>query len=126
MRAGARPPPRRGRGAASGGFRGSRRRPCRVRMARLLAALAGGARGYTLGGCRFVRWRDGILVLRELARAAGPVRLMPGTGCLWDRRFAVMLPQAASGPVEISYLGPAGVRELNRRLGRRPLPLPRL
>lgn len=105
---------------------GSRYPLRRARVARLLAALAGGARGYTLGGCRFVRWRDGILVLRELARAAGPVRLMPGTGCLWDRRFAVMLPQTASGPVEISYLGPAGVRELNRRLGRRPLPLPRL
>ncbi|HJU20481.1 MAG TPA: tRNA lysidine(34) synthetase TilS, partial [Stellaceae bacterium] len=78
-------------------------------------------------GCRFVHWRGRVLVLRELAHAAPPVRLAPGTGRLWDRRFAVALPPAAGEPVTIGYLGAAGARELDRRIGRpRHTPLPRL
>ena len=56
------------------------------------------AGGHTLGGCRFVAWRGRWLVLRELAAAAGPVRLSPGASLLWDRRFAVALPAAATAP----------------------------
>jgi tRNA(Ile)-lysidine synthase len=101
--------------------------PRRARLAHLREVLAaGGARGHTLGGCRFVRRRGHILVLRELARAAEPVRLVPGASLLWDRRFLVGLPETAAGPVVISYLGAAGVVELGRRSGRPRPPLPRL
>ena len=83
-----------------------------VRLRAILTAAA--RRGYTLGGCRFIVWRERILVVRELARLTEPVRLMPGANCLWDRRFKVALPVAAGGPVRIGYLGRAGVAELNR------------
>jgi tRNA(Ile)-lysidine synthase len=87
----------------------------RERVARLREVLGGAAcRGYTLGGCRFVRWRHRILVLRELAGASGPVWLSPGTSFLWDRRFRVGLPEAATGAVTVGYLGRSGVVELNR------------
>jgi len=83
-----------------------------VRLRAILTAAA--RRGYTLGGCRFIVWRERILVVRELARRTEPVRLMPGASCLWDRRFKVALPVAAGGPVRIGYLGRGGVAELNR------------
>jgi tRNA(Ile)-lysidine synthase len=72
-------------------------------------------RGHTLGGCRFVRWRERILVLRELARTAEPVRLTPGASVAWDGRFRVELPLTASEPVSVGYLGRAGVIEINDR-----------
>jgi len=85
------------------------------RVARLRERLAGGGRrGYTLGGCRFVVWRGRILVLRELAAAAGPVRLNPGENLLWDGRFRVALPVAADKPIVVGHLGRAGVAEFNR------------
>jgi tRNA(Ile)-lysidine synthase len=86
----------------------------RERIARLHGFLGTANRAYTLGGCRFVRWRGRVLVMRELARAAHPARLSPGEGVLWDGRFRVTLPAAASGPRTIGYLGAAGVSELNR------------
>jgi tRNA(Ile)-lysidine synthase len=109
---------------------GSSYPPRRARVARLRAVLAGEG-GHTLGGCRFVPWRGHVLVLREGARAAAPLRLMPGTSRVWDRRFAVALPAGAAGPVVISPLDAGGVAELDRRIGRsRPgkgrAPLPRL
>ena len=100
----------------------------RERIARLRCIVAAGdRRGHTLGGCHFVRWRNHILVLRELASAARPVRLTPGTSRLWDRRFNITLPATANEAVTIGYLGPSGVIELNR-LQPKPhhLGLPRL
>jgi tRNA(Ile)-lysidine synthase len=94
-------------------------KPYRARresVARFRGMLADAAsRGYTLGGCRFVRWRHRVLVLRELAAAAGPVRLTPGRSVLWDGRFSVALPEAATEAVTIGYLGQSGVVALNRR-----------
>jgi tRNA(Ile)-lysidine synthase len=85
------------------------------RVARLRERLAGGGcRGHTLGGCRFVLWREKILVLRELAAAAPPVRLTPGEHLLWDGRFRVALPLAADGPIVIGHLGQVGEAEFNR------------
>jgi tRNA(Ile)-lysidine synthase len=100
----------------------------RERVARLHRKLAGAARrGHTLGGCRFVHWRHRILVLRELAGAAGPVRLTPGTSLLWDRRFSVVLPATATGAVTVGYLGRSGVVALDRhRPETRRCGLPRL
>jgi tRNA(Ile)-lysidine synthase len=81
----------------------------RVRIARLRAGLAdrpGHAR--TLGGCRFVPWRGQLLVLRELAAAAPPLRIEPGARVTWDRRFAVELARMAGGAVTLGCLGQAG------------------
>jgi len=86
------------------------------RVARLRERLAGGGRrGHTLGGCLFVVWRERIiLVLRELAAAAAPVRLNPGESLVWDGRFRVVLPVAADKPIVVAHLGRAGIAEFNR------------
>jgi len=83
--------------------------PRRERVARLRAALvAAPGRARTLGGCRFVPWRGRILVIREQAAAAAPVRLEPGAAAWWDRRFAAHLPSAVPAPVVLGYLGQLG------------------
>jgi tRNA(Ile)-lysidine synthase len=100
----------------------------REQVARLRATLAAAdRRGHTLGGCHFVRWRNRILVLREITGAAQAVRLPPGTCLLWDHRLSIALPATANGAVTIGYLGRAGVVELNRlKLVRRHCGLPPL
>ena len=78
----------------------------RERVARLRAGLMDGReRARTLGGCRFVPWRDKLLVLRELAGAAAPMRLLPCTELLWDRRFAATTRRAIMPDVTLGYLG---------------------
>ena len=80
--------------------------PRRERVARLREALGGARRrGHTLGGCRFIRWRERILVTRELAKAAPPLHLRPGERMMWDRRFETIVPQGDGGPFTIGYLG---------------------
>jgi tRNA(Ile)-lysidine synthase len=79
--------------------------PRRERITRLRAALEEARRGHTLGGCRFIRWRERILVTRELANAAPPLRLRPGERIKWDRRFEITTPRAAGGRFTIGYLG---------------------
>jgi tRNA(Ile)-lysidine synthase len=87
----------------------------RERVARLRDALATAARrGHTLGGCRFVRWRGRILVMRELAQAAHPVQLAPGRSISWDRRYDVRRPPVESTPLTVGYLGSVGVTQLRR------------
>ena len=111
--------------AAIGGRPYPARREQVTRLHRMLAAAD--RRGHTLGGCQFIRWRNRILVLRELTGAARAVRLPPGTRLLWDHRFSIALPATATGAVTIGYLGRAGVVELNRlKLERRHCGLPRL
>jgi tRNA(Ile)-lysidine synthase len=102
--------------------------PRRERVARLREALGNAARrGHTLGGCRFIRWRDCMLVTRELARAAPPLRLRPGERMTWDRRFEIMTPEADREPFTIGYLGFAGAPRLDRRMPQlRRARLPRL
>jgi tRNA(Ile)-lysidine synthase len=91
--------------------------PRRERIARLREALgATPRRGHTLGGCRFIRWRERLLVTRELAKAAPPLRLRPGERMIWDRRFEIMTSQADYGPFTIGYLGLAGTPRLDRRM----------
>jgi tRNA(Ile)-lysidine synthase len=96
--------------------------PRRERIARLHRALGGAPRrGHTLGGCRFIRWRERILVTRELAKAAPPLRLRPGERVIWDRRFEIMRPQGDGGPFTIGYLGAyPGLAEVPRLDGRMP------
>lgn len=87
----------------------------RERIARLREVLgAAVSHGHTLGGCRFVRWRERVLVMRELARASKPTQLAPGERIFWDRRFNVTLPPDGAIPLTIGYLGLAGVAQLNR------------
>ena len=89
----------------------------RLRLARLHAELADWPqRARTLGGCRFVPWRGQILVLREQAGAALPVRIEPGARVIWDRRFAIELPRTAAGGFTLGYLGQAGPIGRERRL----------
>lgn len=89
--------------------------PRRARIARLRDVLGNVAtRGHTLGGCRFLRWRERILVLRELARAAPPVRLAPREKVVWDGRFAVTSPPDGNGRFSLGYLGLDGVEQLNQ------------
>jgi tRNA(Ile)-lysidine synthase len=89
----------------------------RERIARLREALgATPRRGHTLGGCRFIRWRERLLVTRELAKAAPPLRLRPGERMVWDRRFEIMTSPADRGFFTIGYLGLAGTLRLDRRM----------
>jgi tRNA(Ile)-lysidine synthase len=97
--------------AMGGGVYPPRRRAA-LRILRMLAGNTHG--GYTLAGCRFVRWRGRILVLRELAAAAAPVQVVPGKAVRWDRRFETV-PLAAGRPLTLGYLGREGVVELRRR-----------
>ena len=106
---------------------GGRYPPRRRAVASLLRVLRGEARGgHALAGCRFVGWRGRILVMRELAAVAGPVRIEPGTAVVWDRRFEAALPNGAA-PLMLGCLGPDGVVELRRRAAlaqtRHPPPL---
>jgi tRNA(Ile)-lysidine synthase len=100
--------------------------PRRERIARLRAVLGtASVRGHTLGGCRFARWRERILVTRELARAAPPVQLQPGKRIVWDRRFEIIVPRADDNRYTIGYLGLASTVCLDRftlqlRLARLP------
>ena len=103
--------------------------PRRERIARLREVLAAAThRGHTLGGCRFRRWRERILVTRELAKSAPPLRLCPGESVIWDRRFEIVTPRGDSSPFTIGYLGLApldrGTPQLKRvRLPRLLLPV---
>jgi tRNA(Ile)-lysidine synthase len=75
-------------------------------VARLRAALGAAARrGHTLGGCRFRRWRERILVTRELAHAERPLYLRPGQRVIWDRRFEVWTPPDCGSEFTIGYPG---------------------
>jgi tRNA(Ile)-lysidine synthase len=83
--------------------------PGRGQVARLRAALGAAARlGHTLGGCRFRRWRERILVTRELAHAERSLYLRPGQRVIWDRRFEVRTPPDCGSEFTIGYPG-AGV-----------------
>jgi tRNA(Ile)-lysidine synthase len=85
-----------------------------VRLLRVLASAIAGGR--TLGGWRFVAWRGRILVLRELAAAAAPVRVAPGQRLLWDCRFAIASPPGATRSFILGHLGPHGAAGLAPRL----------
>jgi tRNA(Ile)-lysidine synthase len=100
--------------------------PRRERTARLRDVLVPNvARGHTLGGCRFLRWRERMLVFRELGQAAQPMRLTAGETKIWDRRFQIIVPPNASSTLTIGYLGAAAVARLRglalqRRTGSPP------
>lgn len=99
----------------------------RERLGRLHRALAETPRrARTLGGCRFVPWRGRVLVLRETARTAPPLHLVPGMTGIWDRRFRATLPPDAAAPLTLGCLGADGVAALDSRAIAIDNPLPRL
>lgn len=64
-------------------------------MERWIAGSEGTAR--TLAGCRLVRQKAKLLFGREPGRlSAAPVALRPGQVTVWDRRFAIVLADAAT------------------------------
>ncbi len=87
------------------------------RLERLLGALAGGRTGgRTLGGCRFVPHRGGVLVCREPHAAAPPMSLSPGDTVRWDGRFTARLAADAPTGLSIGALGLSGLRQHAERL----------
>lgn len=95
--------------------------PRREALARLVdwtrrgGGAAGDAGGVTLAGCVLRAAAAGkIMVCRESAAVAPPLRLAPGARALWDGRFIVQLTDQAPGDLLVGARGggkdrPAGV-----------------
>ena len=104
-------------------------RPYTPRWERLsgLFARIGNAdfRGATLGGCRVLRRRDVLLIVRE-ASAVENLELQPGKCVHWDGRFEISLARNLDGgPFQIGGLGRAAWQELvTARPDLRDAPLP--
>jgi len=78
------------------------------------------AGGQTLGGCRVLPRRGGVLVCRELSAAAPDVAVMPGAATFWDGRFRLTLPRTAPDGLSLGALGAAAVPEPARSAARFP------
>ena len=76
-----------------------------ARLYRLLPDGLGGGR--TLGGCRILARRGGVLVSREPAAVARPVPAPPGSTIAWDGRFRLSLPADAPRGLTLGALGAA-------------------
>ena len=85
------------------------------RLERLYRRLAGGGLGggATLGGCRVLPRRGGLLVCREPAAMAPPAPARPGAVVTWDGRFRLRLTAGAPAGLR---LGPADTAPGPRRL----------
>ncbi len=82
--------------------------------------------GVTLGGC-LVEIADNekarrIRVFREFSREPLPtIKVAPGEGIFWDRRFYISVAQAAPGPIEIAPFGATAAGPSDAKLPRRSL-----
>jgi len=88
--------------------------------ARLCAGLGGGA---TLGGCRVLPRRNGLLILRE-AKRIEEIQAIPGRTLRWDGRFRWILgaePGPYRGGLKVTALRADGVPYLRERGLRAPL-----
>lgn len=93
-----------GRLAATVG--GADHMPRLERLARLDDAMrAGLLAGRTLGGCRFVRRRNLVVVCREPAAVQLPLPALFGAALRWDDRFVVTLTPRAPGGLTVGALG---------------------
>lgn len=76
------------------------------RLERLYRLLPTGLEGgRTLGGCRILPRRAGLLVCREPAAMAAPAVAQPGATTRWDGRFALSLPVAAPSGLSLGAMG---------------------
>ncbi len=75
------------------------------RLYRWMAQGSGGGR--TLGGCRWLPRRGGLLVCREPASLAPPLVAAPGASLSWDGRFRLTLPANAPPGLRLGALGGA-------------------
>ena len=76
------------------------------RLAALYRAIAEGLRGgRTLGGCRILPRKDGLLICREPAALAGDVSAPPGMTTVWNGRFRLRLPATAPAGVRLGGRG---------------------
>jgi tRNA(Ile)-lysidine synthase len=84
--------------------------PRLARLERLHGELMAGLRGgRTLGGCRILPRRGGVLVCREPAAVAPPMPVAPGATAVWDGRFRLCLPAGAPAGLTIGALGAARI-----------------
>ncbi len=92
--------------------------PRREKLERLHAVVVGGKPGKarTLGGCRILAERDGVLVCREGRGAPEPLAAVPGTRVVWDGRFVIDFAATGEGGSD-SALPPGHSARLTR-LGR--------
>jgi tRNA(Ile)-lysidine synthase len=92
--------------------------PRSVRLERLLDALLapGPCAGRTLAGCRILDRGGALLICREPAAIAPPLRLSPNVWQHWDERFAVRWRTRgdAGPPPVVRALGTDGWRECRR------------
>lgn len=97
---------RRGLAAVLGAVGGTPFAPRSGRLDRLYDELCQGLTGgRTLGGCRLLPRRGGLLVCREPAAMAPAVAAVPGTNVLWDGRFRLKLAQEAPRGLWLGALG---------------------
>lgn len=80
------------------------------RLERLYRQVSAGlGSGRTLGGCRILPRRGGLLICREPAAMAPPVAACPGGIVAWDGRFRLQLPSSAPPGLRLGALGGAAV-----------------
>lgn len=96
------------------------------RLRRLHGALTGDAFevGRTLGGCRILPRRRGILICREPRAATGPATLEAGGSVLWDGRFLLRATDGG-GPMMVRRLdldGWSRIPQADRKACRAILP----
>lgn len=76
------------------------------RLVRLHGQLTGGlGGGRTLGGCRVLPRRGGVLICREPSAIAPPMPAPPGETVSWDGRFRMRLPATATQGLMLGALG---------------------
>jgi len=91
--------------------------PRSARLDRLYRELCQGLRGgRTLGGCRLLPRRGGVLVCREPAALAPPTVVPPGTIVHWDGRFRLRLAATAPAGLYLGALAGAAVGGARRRV----------
>ncbi|HTZ76767.1 MAG TPA: tRNA lysidine(34) synthetase TilS [Stellaceae bacterium] len=81
--------------------------PRLVRLERLYRDIleAGLGQGRTLGGCRVLLRREGVLICREPAALQPPVAAPPGEAVTWDGRFRARLAAKAPKGLTLGALG---------------------
>jgi tRNA(Ile)-lysidine synthase len=101
---------RRGIAAVLGAVGGAPFAPRSGRLDRLYDELCQGLTGgRTLGGCRLLPRRGGLLVCREPAAMAPSVVAVPGTTVYWDGRFRLNLAPEAPQGLSLGALGATAV-----------------